>query len=175
MKQRWVICLFLLSLQGGMGWEIFAEYTHTMSALGKDHLFRGGITTPLWRGWAFSAYGEANVFFGIPTGGTGGTRSFGYRGAGIDLLYRNTTLEDIQPYARFGCCWVWPSEEMTSSSFSSGIRGGVGMVFLPWQKVGLSVGVDFTGLMEGGRAEKILTTPVYHQGVQIAGSVFWRL
>lgn len=179
MKQVWFV-MFLLFSQMGMGWVFFTEYSHTMSALGKDNLFRTGIITPFIAGFGLSGYGEVNLFLGIPIQSTnalspGTTRGFVYSAIGLDVVYREMRFEEIFPYGRFGVCVVWPHPEMTESSQAFGVRGGVGMVFVPFKSLGFSLGIDFTGLIQGGRAARIVTRPVYHEGVQVVGGLFWRL
>lgn len=179
MRTRWIAILSCV-VQMGIGWEFSFEYSHTMNALGKDHLFRGGITTPLLKGWALSSYGEANLFLGVPLKETnmffsGSTMAFPYFSIGGDVVYRSTAVEEMQPYARFGFCVVWPHEAMTTSTQVFGLRGGVGMMFIPHRFMGLSVGIDFTGLMYGEKANKILTAPFYHHGIQVSGGISWRL
>ncbi len=175
MKRHWICWILVLVANTMMGWEIFFEYSHTMSALGKDNLLRLGGITPFWQDFAVGAYGEYNLFFGIPrTTPQGSTRMFTYKAVGIDVIYRKSLLEDIQPYARFGFVWVWANPEMTTVSEEQALRAGVGMYFLPWEKVGLSVGVDFTGLLGQSRADGIVLSPVYHQGIQLTGGVLVR-
>jgi len=178
MRIRWSIFLLLFALESGMGWEIFLEYSHTMNALGKDNLFRLGVASPQKEGFFVDGYGEVNLFLGVPlqqkTNTLASTVVFPYTAVGLDLGYRNMTLAEMQPYARFGMYVVWPHQGMTSTGQGIGIRGGIGMLFLPWLHTGVSVGVDFTALMEQTRADKIVTSPWYHQGVQVTGGIWQR-
>ncbi|URA11098.1 hypothetical protein [Thermospira aquatica] len=175
MKTHRICWVLFFVAQAMMGWEIFFEYAHTMSALGKDNLFRLGGVTPYWQDLALGGYGEYSVFFGIPqTTPQGSTKPFTYSAVGFDVMYRKTLLEDIQPYGRFGFVWIWPNPEITTALQETAIRAGIGMSFFLREEVGLSAGVDFVGFLGQSRADRIVKSPVYHQGIQLTGGVSLR-
>lgn len=154
------------------GYGVFFELSHMMSALGKDSQLRGGVSTPSWNDLCLSLYGEYNIFLGIPLGEKlTSTELLPYSALGVEFRYQKSLLAQFQPYARFGMFLVWPHPTMTTVSQNTGIKGGIGMVFFPREKIALSVGVDFLGMMENGRAEKIIGKPVYHQGVQVSSGI----
>jgi len=168
MKKSAILILFLCEVMGMFGWSGVFEFSHTMSALGKDSVLRLGMETPSLADFSLAGYGECNVFAGIPKEEKFlTTRIFLYYASGVDILYANKSLEDFVPYARFGIFWVWPSPEMSSTSQETGLKAGVGMRFFPWKHLGFNAGVDFLGLLANSRADKIMESPVYHQGIQL--------